>query len=101
MSRRKRILAAAFCIVVALCMFASTACVALEAAHRHSCVGEDCPVCQLFARIGQLRRGFGLALLVLLLVRLALVPGRVRFGALSGNAPALCTLVGRKIRLND
>jgi len=73
-----------------------------ETAHHHECVGENCPICQFIAQIERLRRGFGIALLALLLICLALTVGHEwRARAMTENVPALCTLVGRKIRLND
>ena len=102
MDKRRHLIAAIICTVVLLSVFVSSAYIVHEAVHHHECVGEDCPICQFIAQIEQLRRGFGMALLALLLVCFALAVGREgRARAMAANAPALCTLVGRKIRLND
>lgn len=102
MAHRRHLIAAVLCAVMALSLFVTSACIAHEAAHRHACTGEDCPVCRFIAQIEQLLRGFGMALRALMLLCLALTAGRERRArAVSVAVPALCTPVGRKIRLND
>ena len=102
MNRRRTAIAAIICVVVMLSIFVSSAYIVHEAAHHHECTGEDCPICQFIAQVEQLRCGFGMALLALLLACLVLTPGRERRSGASAEAvPALCTLVGRKIRLNN
>ncbi len=101
MNRRRQAFAALICIFMALSMFASSACIAREALHPHACTGEDCPVCQFIAHLEQVRRGFGMVLLTLLLFCFALAVRR-DVGALPfANLPASGTLVSRKIRLNN
>ena len=66
------------------------------------CSGDNCPVCQFIAQVEQVRRGFGMALLALLLICFILaVSHEWHTRAMAAHVPALCTLVGRKIRLND
>ena len=102
MNRRRHVFAAIICAVMLLSIFVSSAYIVRETAHHHECVGENCPICQFIAQIEQLRRGFGMALLALLLICLALTVGREwRARATADHVPALCTLVGRKIRLNN
>ena len=102
MNKRRHVIAAIICAVMLLSIFVSSAYIVHEAAHHHDCIGEDCPICRFIAQIEQLRRGFGMALLALLLLCFALAVGREwRTRAMAAHVPALCTLVGRKIRLND
>ncbi|MDO4867955.1 MAG: hypothetical protein Q4C10_15610 [Clostridia bacterium] len=102
MNRCRHIIAAIICAVAILSIFVSSAYIVHEAAHHHECAGEDCPICQFIAQFEQLRRGFAMALLALLLACLVLAAGRQRRTRASAEAvPALCTLVGRKIRLNN
>ena len=102
MNKRRHVIAAIICAAMLLSIFVSSAYIVHEAAHHHDCTGEDCPICQFIAQIEQIRRGFGMALLALLLICFALAVGHEwRTRATSEGAPALCTLVGRKIRLND
>ena len=101
MNKNRRLIAAVVCVVVLLSMFVSSAYIAHEAAHRHQCVGEDCPICQFIAQVEQVRRGFGMALLALLLICFALALRREAHAPATADVPALCTLVGRKVRLND
>lgn len=100
-SKRRHVIALALCIVMMLFMFVSSAYIAREAAHPHSCSGEDCPVCLLIAQVEQVRRGFGLILLALLLICFALALRRDWRAFASANLPALDTPVSRKIRLNN
>ena len=102
MSRRRHVIAMALCIAMMLSIFVSSAYIVHEAAHHHECIGENCPICQFIAQIEQLRRGIGMALLALLLICFALaVDHKWRTRALAEDVPALCTLVGRKVRLNN
>lgn len=102
MNHRRHVIAAIICVVVLLSIFVSSAYIVHVTAHRHVCTGEDCPICQFIAQIEQLRRGFGMALLALLLICFALAVGHAwRMRAMAANVTALCTLVGRKTRLND
>lgn len=102
MSNRRHVTAAMLCVVVLLSLLLSSAFIARELSHHHACTGEDCPVCRFIAQIDQLRRGFCIALLALLLVRLARNAGRTwRAHTASMGIPALCTPVGQKTRLND
>ena len=102
MNRRRHMIVAILCAAMLLSIFVSSAYIVHEAAHRHDCTGEDCPICQFIAQLEQLRRGFAMALLALLLICLALGAGHEwRARAMAEDVPALCTLVGRKIRLND
>ena len=101
MNKRRSVIAVALCAFMLLSMIASSAYIMHETLHHHDCTGKDCPVCQFIAQIEQLRRGFGTALPALLLVCLALAASRVWRAGAGENVPALCTLVGRKIRLND
>ena len=102
MNRRSHVIAAIICAALLLCIFVSSAYVVHETAHHHECTGENCPSCQFIAQIEQLRRGFGMALLELLLICFALKVGHEwRTRAIAEDVPALCTLVGRKVRLNN
>ncbi len=102
MNRRRHTIAAIICTVMLLSIFVSSAYIVHEAAHHHVCTGEDCPICQFIAKIEQLRRDLGMALLALLLICFALAVGHEwHTRAMAEDVPALCTLVGRKIRLND
>ena len=102
MDKRRHVIAAIICAVMLLSVFVSSAYIVHETAHHHECAGENCPICQFIAQIEQLRRGFGMALLALLLICFALAVGREwRRQTIAADVPALCTLVGRKIRLND
>ena len=101
MSKNRRLIAAVICVVAVLSMFASSAYIVHEAAHHHECTGEDCPICRFIAQVEQVRRGFGMVLLALLLIRFALALRREAHAPVAADAPALCTLVGRKVRLND
>ena len=101
MSRRRHCMAVAICVVMLLCVVASSALVAHEAAFHYRCVGNHCPICQFIEQVEQVRRAFGAALLALLPVCFALVASRERHDRGEAGAPALCTLVGRKIQLND
>ena len=56
-----------------LCIFVSSAYIVHEAVCHHDCAGENCPICQFIAQIEQLRRGFGMALLALLLICFMLI----------------------------
>ena len=102
MNRRRKAIAAIICVVVMLSIFVSSAYIVHEAAHHHDCTGENCPICQFIAQIEQTRRGFGMALLALLLLCFMLAVGHGwHTRAVAAQVPALCTPVGRKIRLND
>ena len=101
MSRRSHVIAAALCAVMLLSLFVSSAYIVHETAHPHACVGDDCPVCRFIAQVEQFCRGFGMALLALLTVCLALAVRQVWRATATVFVPALCTPVGRKIRLND
>ncbi len=102
MNKRRHVFTVIICAVMLLSIFVSSAYIVRETAHHHECVGENCPICRFIAQIEQLRRGYGVALLALLMICLALTVGREwRARAMAENVPALCTLVGRKIRLND
>ena len=102
MSRRRHVIAMALCIAMMLSIFVSSVYIVHEMAHHHDCSGEECPICQFIAQIEQLRRGFAMALLALLRICFALaVDHKWRTRALAEDVPALCTLVGRKIRLNN
>jgi len=99
---RRHIIVAVICAALALSLLVSSAYIAHEAAFHHHCVGESCPVCQFIARVEQLCKSFGLVLLALLLAGFAMLARPAAFGwAAMANGTALCTLVGRKIRLND
>ncbi len=100
-SKRKTVIAVAMCAVMLLVMLASSAYIARETAHRHDCAGEKCPICQFIAQVAQLRRSLAGALLALLALRLVTATGRARCPRLAVATPVTCTLVGRKIRLND
>lgn len=99
---RKHIIVAVACAALALSLLVSSAYIAHEAAFHHQCMGENCPVCQFIARVEQLCEGFGLVLLAMLLSGFAVParPAALGWGEMV-NGTALCTLVGRKIRLND
>ena len=101
MWQRRRGLALAMCAIVALFMLASSAYLAHEVVHRHECAGEDCAVCRFIAQIAQLRRGFGMSLAALSVLGFALVAHREGCARATESMSALCTLVGRKTRLND
>ena len=99
---RKHIVIAVICAVMVLSLLVSSAYIVHEAACRHQCLGEHCPVCQFVAQVEQLCKGFGLVLLALLLGCFAMLarPAACDRGTMA-NVTAFCTLVGRKIRLND
>ena len=102
MNRRRHMIAMIFCVVMLLSIFVSSAYIVHEMAHHHDCTGEECPICQFISQIEQLRRGFGMALLALLLICFALaVDHEWHTRATAEDVPALCTLVGRKVRLNN
>lgn len=102
MNKRRHMIAAIICVVMLLSIFVSSAYIVHETAHHHDCTGEECPICQFIAQIEQLRRGFGMALLALLLICFALaVDHEWHTRAIAEDVPALCTLVGRKVRLNN
>ncbi len=102
MNRRRHMIAVIICTVMLLSIFVSSVYIVHEMAHHHDCTGEECPICQFIAQIEQLRRGFGMALLALLLICFALaVDHEWRTRAIAEDVPALCTLVGRKVRLNN
>ena len=101
MSKRRHVIAMALCIAMMLSVFVSSAYIAHEAAHPHECSGEDCPVCQFIEQVEQVRRGFGLILLALLLICFALAVRRHRRAFAPADLPASGTLVSRKIRLNN
>ena len=102
MSRRRHVIAMALCIAMMLSIFVSSVYIVHEMAHHHDCSGEECPICQFLAQIEQLRRGFAMALLTLLLICFALaVDHEWRTRAMAEDVPALCTLVGRKVRINN
>ena len=102
MRNRRHLIIAIVCVAVVLSMLVSSSYLAYEAVCRHSCVGENCPICQFIAQIEGLHRGFGLALLALLLCGFALAAVRAwHRQTAAGTVPAFATLVGRKIRLNN
>ena len=101
LKNRRRVIAMALCIAMMLSMFVSSAYIAHEAAHHHVCSGKNCPVCQFISQVEQVRRGFGMILLALLLIYFALAVRRDWRAFMSANPPASDTLVSRKIRLND
>ena len=101
MNKRRHTVAALLCAVMLLSLFVSSACIVHEAAHPHACAGVDCPICRFIAQIEQLCRGLGMVLLALLLVCPVLFARRERSGMVPAFVPALCTPVGRNIRLND
>ena len=100
MSKHSHGIAAALCVVMLLSLFVSSAYIVHEAAHPHACTGDHCPVCQFIAQIEQVCRGFGMGLLALVLACLVLFARRER-RIPAVCVPALCTPVGRNIRLND
>lgn len=101
MYRHRHVFAMVLCIVMMLSMFVSSAYIVHEAAHHHECSGENCTICQFIAQIEQVRRGFGMILLALLLICFALAVRRNWCAFISANLPASRTLVSRKIRLNN
>lgn len=101
MNTRRRVFAAVICAVMLLSVFVSSAYVVREAVQHHECTGEDCPICRFIAQVEQVRRGFGMALLALLLICLALGARRESHAPKPMELPAFCTLVGRKVRLNN
>ncbi len=102
MDRRRHVIAAIICAALLMTIFVSSAYIVHEAAHHHDCPGENCPICQFIAQIEQTRRGFGMALLALLLLCFMLAVGHGwRTRSVAAQVPARCTPVGRKIRLND
>ena len=101
MKNRRHVIAVAVCAVMLLSVIVSSAYIVHEAAHHHQCTGEDCPICQFIAQVEQVRRGFGMALLALLLICFALALRREAHAPAAADIPVLCTLVGRKVRLND
>ena len=101
MSKRRHVIAAVVCAVMLLSLFVSSAYIVHETAHPHACAGEDCPVCRFIAQVGQLHRGFAAVLLVLAMAALVLSARREWRALVQACVPALCTPVGRKIRLNN
>ena len=101
MSKRRQVIAMALCIAMMLALFVSSAYIAHEAAHHHECSGDHCPVCQFIAQVEQMRRGFGMILLALLLICFALAVRRDGCAFMPANLPASGTPVSRKIRLNN
>ena len=101
LKNRRREIAMALCIAMMLSMFVSSAYIAHEAAHHHVCSGDNCPVCQFIAQVEQVRRGFGMILLALLLICFALALRRDWRAFASANLTASVTPVSRKIRLNN
>ncbi len=99
---RNHVFVAVVCAVLVLSLLVSSAYIVHEAACHHLCMGEQCPVCQFLAQVEQLCKGFGLVLLALLLAGFAMLARPSAFGReVTANGSVLCTLVGRKIRLND
>lgn len=94
-------IAAALCVAMLLSLFVSSAYIVHEAAHPHACVGDHCPVCQFIAQIERVFRGFGMVLPALLSACLVLFARREGRAVTAACVPALCTPVGRNIRLND
>lgn len=99
-SRRDKI-ALLLCELLLLSLVVSSAFIVHEMAHGHDCSGEDCPVCRFIAQIVRLRDSFGGALLLLVAALFGAFMARAWHACGDGPAPATCTLVGRKIRLND
>ena len=101
MNNRRHVIAVAMCVVMLLSVIVSSAYIAHEAAHPHVCTGGDCPICQFIAQVEQVRRGFGMLLLALVLICLALALRREARVSATAAMPARCTPVDRKVRLND
>lgn len=101
MSKYRNVIIVAICAVMLLSMFVSSAYVVHEATTHHECSGDNCPICQFIAQLEQVRRGFGMMLLALLLICFALAVRREGVALVMADVSALCTLVGRKIRLNN
>lgn len=98
---RRRLLAGLTCLLMLLCMFISLGFLAHEAAHPHSCMGEDCVVCRFIASVARSLRGFGAGLLWLLFPWLVLNANIARpsFGDVLSHA--LDTPIARMVRMND
>ena len=101
MNRRRRLITVLICAIILISMFASFSFIVRESAHRHVCIGDDCPICQFIAQIEQLRRGFRMIALMMMPFCFALAARREICALDLSGGPAFCTLVGRKIRLND
>lgn len=101
MLKHRRAVAWVFALFLLFSAFVSSACIAHEAAHGHACTGDRCPICRFIAEIEQLNRGFGLLLLALLLTGFILAVQRQSRAGEDIAPTAVCTLVSRKIRLND
>lgn len=99
MRNQKRISAGLLCVVFVLAMLVSSAFIIHEAGH--SCIGEDCPVCQAITTSGQLLRLMGAAVLALALLLGILGASHAWTNTLGLFAPASGTLVSWKIRLNN
>lgn len=101
MTRRNHAVALLIALAVMLSMLASSAYIVHETAHHHDCTGENCHVCAFIAQITQLHRSFGGVLLLLLAAGFLTIGNPIRHERPDLRAPVFCTLVGRKIRLND
>ena len=101
MKQRRHLIVVAIWIVILLSVFASSAYIMCNAAHHHECIGENCPICQFIAQVEQLHRGFGMALLALLLICIVLAMRHEMHAPAMTDVPTFCTLIRRKVRFND
>ena len=100
MSKQKRLFSLLVCAGMLLMLLVSSAYIAHEAGH--DCTGQNCPICQFIARVEQVQRDLGTAVLALLLLCFFLPPVRpFHPGSGEDSLPAFATPVSQKIRLND
>ena len=101
MKKRRAVIAAILCGIMALFMLSSSVCLTLEILHGHDCAGEECPVCRLLSQVVQLRRTMGeLHLAAALAAFCACAFGMDRIAA-EQQASGPDTLITCKIRSND
>ena len=99
MSKAKRFGALLLCVGMVLLLLISSAYIVHEA--DHDCVGEGCHTCETIHHLTAMIRGFGMALLVLLVAILLLALRPICHFPERENLPAGSTLISWKIRLNN
>lgn len=101
MTQRRQIIAMALCAAMLLVMLISSAYIAHETAHPHTCCGEGCPVCQFIEQVEASLKGLSLILVALLALGFTPVARRERFAFAAAVPAGFTTPVAQKIRLND
>ncbi len=99
MNSRRRMGAAALCVVIVLAILVSSAYIIHEAGH--DCTGDDCTVCRTIYFNSQLLRVFGAVLFALFFLRGISGGERARHNTRGAYMPLSRTPVSWKIRLNN